>query len=122
MVRVNLSREVTEIEDQIAKDFVRLICQQLQTRMAELSTFRCRRERDNSQAQLQKIFSAKDNGLVFSFSVNMQSAGGGFQLMLPLASLGAFLGANTASARELSQKRHDEPQACRQGAGLDFRA
>ncbi len=83
---------------------------------------RFRREHDNSQAQLETICSANDNALVFSFSVSMQSAGGGFQLMLPMASLGAFLGANTVSAREVSRKGHDECQACREGAGLDFRA
>ncbi len=121
MVRVTLSREVTEIEDQIAKDFVRSICQNLQH--AWRSFQRCGVDGNATTARLmQKICSAKDNALVFSFSVSMQSTGGGFQLMLPLASLGAFLGANTASARELSRKGDDEPQACREGAGLDFRA
>jgi len=99
----DLSREVTEIEDQIAKEFVRLICQELQVAWQTFSISVSMGGRPRP-AQLHKLFSAHDNGLVFSFSVNMPSSGGDFQLMLPVASLGAFLGTNTISGPELSRK------------------
>src|SRR6266849_4622352 len=99
----DLSREVTEIEDQIAKEFVRLICQELQVAWQTFSISVSMGGRPRP-AQLHKLFSANDNGLVFSFSVNMPSSGGDFQLMLPVASLGAFLGTNTISGPELSRK------------------
>ena len=78
-----LSREVTEIEDQIAKEFVQLICQELQAawRFFNVEVGVGTRQ---SPAQLQRLFSAHDNALVFSFSVNMESSGGDFQLMLPV--------------------------------------
>lgn len=104
----DLAREVTEIEDQIAKDFVRSICQNLQHAWRSFNVAVSTGTRQ--QPGQQKICSAKDNALVFSFSVSMQSTGGGFQLMLPLVTLGAFLGANTASARELSRKGEMSPK------------
>ena len=55
-------------------------------------------------AQLQKLSPADENALAFSFSVNLPSAGGDFQVVLPLAALGAFMGAGTLSAPELSRK------------------
>jgi flagellar motor switch protein FliM len=99
----DLSREVTEIEDQIAKDFVKLIGQELEAAWQRFDVSLSVGMRQLSD-QLQRIWSTKDNALVFSFSVNMQSSGGGFQLMLPIASLGRFLGVNTTPARELSRK------------------
>jgi flagellar motor switch protein FliM len=98
-----LSREVTEIEDLIAKEFVRLICQELQTawRSFGISVSAAARK---PLAQLQTLFTASDTALVFGFSVSMQSAGGDFQLMLPIASLGPFLGAGTVTASDVSRK------------------
>jgi flagellar motor switch protein FliM len=97
-----LSREVTEIEDQIAKDFVQLICQELQRAWRTFDVLVSTGSRP-LPSQLQKMRSATDNALVFSFSLSMPSAGGGFQVMLPVASLGAFLGTNTSSTREVSR-------------------
>jgi flagellar motor switch protein FliM len=98
-----LSREVTEIEDQIAKEFVRLICRELQ---GAWQTFGVSVALETRQApsHAQRLFSATDNALVFTFSVNMESAGGDFQLMLPVSALGAFLGANTVAAPEHLRK------------------
>lgn len=90
----DLSREATDIEDQIAKDFVRMVCHELQAAWQAFNVSVSMGTRQLS-SQLPVIFAATDNALVFSFSVNMESAGGGFQLLLPMASLGALLGANT---------------------------
>jgi flagellar motor switch protein FliM len=97
-----LSREPTDIEDQIAKEFVRLICQQLQTTWQAFGVSVSLGARQ-SPAMLQRLFSGSDNGMVFSFSTNMQTAGGDFQLLLPVASLGSFLAEGTATA-EFSRK------------------
>jgi flagellar motor switch protein FliM len=98
-----LSREPTDIEDQIAKEFVRLICRQLQTTWQTFGLSVSQGARQSS-AQLQRLFSASDSGMLFSFSVSMQTAGGDFQLMLPMASLGSFLAAGTVTAAEFSKK------------------
>jgi flagellar motor switch protein FliM len=98
-----LSREVTEIEDQIAQDFVRVFCQELQTAWKNFKVTVAVGARQSSD-HLQKAFSASDNALVFNFTVSMQSVTGGMQLMLPVASMGAFLGSNTVSIRETSRK------------------
>jgi flagellar motor switch protein FliM len=98
-----LSREVTDIEDQIAKDFVRVVCQELQLAWRAFNVSVSIGARQDS-AQLQTAFSANDNALVFNFAVTMQSASGGLQLMLPMASLGSFLGSKTVSIREASRR------------------
>jgi len=115
----DLSREVTEIEDQIAKDFVKLIRQELQAAWQPFNVLVSMGVRQLPD-QLQRTFSAKDNALVFSFSVNMQSAGGGFQLMLPMASLGGFLGANTATVREFSRTGMMSPQLAEKSLDWTF--
>ncbi len=91
-----LSREPTDIEDQIAKEFVRLICQQLQATWQSFGVSVSLGARQSS-APLQRLFATSDSAMVFSFSVNMQTAGGDFQLMLPMASLGSFLVAGTVT-------------------------
>jgi flagellar motor switch protein FliM len=98
-----LSREPTEIEDQIAREFVRLICQQLQTTWRTFGVSVSLGARQ-SPAPLQRLFSAGDSGMVFSFAVNMQDAGGDFQLMLPMASLGSFLVDGSVTVAEFSRK------------------
>ena len=98
-----LSREVTDIEDQIAKDFVRVACHELQLAWRAFNVSVAVGARQTS-SHLQTVFSATDNALVFNFAVTMQSVTGGLQLMLPMASLGAFLGSNTVSIREASRK------------------
>jgi flagellar motor switch protein FliM len=115
----DLSREVTEIEDQIAKDFVNLISQELQAAWQPFNVSASMGVRQQSD-QLQRTFSAKDNALVFSFSVKMQSSGGGFQLMLPIASLGGFLGANTAPVREFSRKGMMSPKLAEKALDWTF--
>jgi len=98
-----LSREPTDIEEQIAKEFVLLICQQLQATWQTFGVSVSLGARQ-SPVMLQRLFSASDSGMVFSFSVNMQSAGGDFQVLLPIASLGSFLVEGTATAAEFSGK------------------
>ena len=98
-----LSREATDIEDQIAKEFVRLICQQLQIKWQSFGVPVSLGTRQSS-AQLQRLFSASDSGMLFSFSVNMQTSGGDFQIMLPTSSLGSFLTAGSVAAADLPRK------------------
>jgi flagellar motor switch protein FliM len=98
-----MARDVTDIEDQIAQDFVRVFCQELQTAWKNFKVSVELGARQSSD-HLQRVFSASDNALVFNFTVTMQSVSGGLQLMLPVASMGAFLGSNTVSIREASRK------------------
>ncbi len=98
-----LSREVTEIEDHVAREFVRLVCHELEVAWQSFGVTLSAGTRQSS-SQLQRLFSASDKALVFSFSVNLQSAGGDFQVMLPVSALGAFLGAKDPSAQEYSRK------------------
>jgi flagellar motor switch protein FliM len=114
-----LSREVTEIEDQIAKEFVRLICHELQVAWQAFGVSVSIGARQSS-SQSQRLYSANDNAMVFTFSVNLQSAGGDFQVMLPLAALGAFMGANTISAPELSRKGTMSPAFADKLLGTTF--
>lgn len=114
-----LSREVTDIEDQIAQDFVRLVCRELQNAWRAFNVPVSLGARQQA-AQLQPTFSATDNALVFSFSVNMQSAGGGFQLVLPVATLGAFLGTNSSSIREFRKKGAMNPRLAERALAWTF--
>jgi len=115
-----LSREVTEIEDNIARNFVRVICQNLEAAWRSFNVTVSQGARQ-PLGQLQRIFSAQDNGLVFSFSVNMQSAGGGFQLLLPGASLGAFLGTNSTSVREVLRSGAMNPKLAEKSLDWTFK-
>lgn len=99
----DLSREVTDIEDQIAGDFVRVICHELQLAWRAFNVSVAVGTRQLPSA-LQKAFSANDKAVLFNFSVEMQTVSGALQLLLPVASLGAFLGSNTVSIREASRK------------------
>lgn len=114
-----LSREVTEIEDQIAKEFVQLICQELQAawRFFNVPVSMGTRQ---SPAQLQKLFSANDNALVFSFATNLESSGGDFQVMLPVPALGTFLGVTGTSAPESFRKGTMNPKLAEQLIGTTF--
>ncbi len=114
-----LSREVTEIEDQIAKEFVQLICQQLQAAWRFFNVEVALGTRQ-SAAQLQKLFSANDNALVFTFSANLESSGGDFQVMLPVPALGAFLGVTATSTTESSRKGTMNSKLAEQLLGATF--
>ena len=115
----DLSREVTEIEDHIAKDFVRLICQELQKAWRRFNVSVALGARQEV-SQMQRTFSPQDNAIVFSFAVTMQSAGGGFQLMLPVASLGGFLVAKTTSAQEITRKGTMSPKLAEKALDWTF--
>jgi flagellar motor switch protein FliM len=114
-----LAREVTEIEDQIARAFVQLICQELQAAWQFFNVPVAMGTRQ-SMAQMQRMFSANDNALVFGFAANMESSGGDFQVMLPVPALGAFLGVTTASAPESSRKGTMNPRLAEQLLGASF--
>jgi flagellar motor switch protein FliM len=98
-----LSRDFTEIEEHVAKEFVQLICHEMQAAWRAFDVPVAMGVRQ-SPAQVQQLFATTGNALVFSFSVNMESSGGDFQLMLPVAALGAFLGANNLAAGASSTK------------------
>ncbi len=114
-----LAREVTEIEDQIAKEFVQLICQELQAAWRFFNVPVAMGTRQ-SPAQQQRLFSANDSALGFSFAVNMESSGGDFQVMLPVPALGAFLGITSTSAPESSRKGTMNPKLAEQLLGATF--
>jgi flagellar motor switch protein FliM len=115
----DLSREVTEIEDHVAREFVKLICQELQAAWQSFNVSVSMGSRQ-SQAQLQRLFSASNNGLILSFSANLQTTGGDFLLMLPVSALGAFLGANTSSTLEFSRKGVMSRKLADQMLGVSF--
>ncbi len=98
-----LSRDVTEIEDEIARDFVRVVCHELQLAWQAFNVSVSVGAKQAS-SHLQTVFSANDSALVFNFAVTMQSVSGALQLMLPMAGLGAFLGSKPVSIREASRK------------------
>ncbi len=104
-----LSRELTEIEGHVAKDFVQLICQELEAawRTFDISVSIGTRQ---SPPQVQSGFSATDAAMVFSFSVNLPSAGGTMLLMLPVAGMGAFLSAPAPSIGEVARKGAMSPK------------
>ena len=114
-----LSREVTEIEDQIAKEFVQVICQELQAAWRFFNVPVSMGTR-LSPAQLQRLFSANDNALVFSFATNLESSGGDFQVMLPVPALGTFLGVTGTSVPESSRKGTMNPKLAEQLIGTTF--
>ena len=74
-----------------------------------------------TSSHLQTIFSANDNTLIFNFAVTLQPASGGFQLILPMASMGAFFGQHGFDPREPSE-RHDECRFVEKSLGLEIPA
>ena len=113
------SREITEIEEQVGKEFVQLICRELQAawRLFGVPVSAGTRQ---SPAEMQRLFSANDNALVFTFSANLESSGGDFQVMLPVPALGAFLGTTTASAPVSSPRGTMNPKLAEQLIGTTF--
>jgi len=100
-----ITREVTDIEDHIAKDLVKIFCQEFKeawrTFHLEVSV-----GAKQSSAELQRMFAPADKILMFNFTVNLPEAGGGFQLLLPVASSSVFLHTATEEtpAKKLSTK------------------
>jgi len=85
-----ITREVTEIEDHIAKGLVAIICEQLQAAWRPFSV-EVKMGARQVPLELQTQFTAAERAFVFSFDVRLPDGGGGIQLMLPLASSTAFL-------------------------------
>jgi flagellar motor switch protein FliM len=104
--RSEISREVTDIEDQIAKELIKIICQEFQSAWKAFHVDVTIGMRQSS-AELQRMFSPADKTLMFSFTVNLPEAGGGFQLLVPSASSSVFLHAATeeAPAQKMSTTR-----------------
>jgi flagellar motor switch protein FliM len=92
-----ISREVTDIEDQIAKELIKTICQEFQ---AAWKAFHVEVQvgTRQSSAELQRMFTPADKTLMFSFTVNLPEAGGGFQLLIPTTSASIFMNAATEAA------------------------
>ncbi len=85
-----ITREVTEIEDHIAKGLVRIICEGLQAAWRPFNVEVKMGER-RVPLESQTQFTISERAFVFSYDVRMPEGGGGIQLMLPIASSTAFL-------------------------------
>jgi len=94
-------REVTDIEDQIAKELIKILCQEFQSAWKTFDV-EVKLGARQSSAELQRMFSPGDKTLMFNFAVNLPETGGGFQLLLPSASSSIFM---TSAAEEPAVKK-----------------
>jgi flagellar motor switch protein FliM len=85
-----ITREVTEIEDHIAKGLVRIICEEMQVAWRPFNV-EVKMGARQVPLELQTQFTASERAFVFGFDVRLPDGGGGIQLMLPIASSAAFL-------------------------------
>jgi flagellar motor switch protein FliM len=110
-----LSRDVTDIEDHIAKDLIQIICQEFQTAWHTFN-LQVRMDTRQSPAQLQRMFTPADKALMFTFSVSLPETGGGIQLLIPVASSSVFLhaapeetsGKNSAKQNSMGSRLADK--------------
>lgn len=109
--RSEISREVTDIEDQIAKELVKMICQEFQSAWKAFHV-EVKTGARQSSAELQRMFGPADKTLMFNFTVNLPEAGGGFQLLLPSASSSVFL---HAAAEETPAQKSSTTSAMNTG-------
>ena len=88
--QTEISREVTDIEDQIAKELIKILCQEFQSAWKTFNV-EVKVGARQSSAELQRMFPPADKTLMFNFAVNLPETGGGFQLLLPTASASMFM-------------------------------
>ena len=107
-----ISREVTDIEDQIAKELVKIICQEFQ---AVWKPFHVEVNVGTKQSsvELQRMLNPADKTLMFNFTVNLPEAGGGFQLLLPAASSSVFM--HSAAVEEAPSQKISSKNAMNSG-------
>jgi len=88
--QAEISREVTDIEDQIAKELIKIICQEFQAAWKPFNV-EVKIGTRQSSVELQRMFSPADKTLMFNFTANLPETGGGFQLLIPTASSSMFM-------------------------------
>ena|SRR5882724_1276353 len=108
-----ISREVTDIEDHIAKELIKIICQEFQAAWKAFHV-EVRMGTRQSSAELQRMFAPADKTLMFNFTVNLPEAGGGFQLLLPTVSSSVFL---NAAVEETTAQKPSTQNAMNTGFG-----
>ncbi len=99
--QTEISREVTDIEDQIAKELIKILCQEFQSAWKPFNV-EVKVGTRQSSAELQRMFSPADKTLMFNFAVNLPETGGGFQLLIPTTSASMFM---TSAAEEAPAKK-----------------
>src|ERR1044071_6149974 len=95
--QTEISREVTDIEDQIAKVLIKILCQEFQAAWKPFNVDVKIGTRQSS-VELQRMFSPADKTLMFNFTANLPETGGGFQLLIPTASASMFMSSAVAEA------------------------
>src|ERR1043166_678735 len=95
--QTEISREVTDIEDQIAKELIKILCQEFQVAWKTFNV-EVKVGVRQSSAELQRMFSPADKTLMFNFAVNLPETGGGFQLLIPTTSASMFMNAAVEEA------------------------
>jgi flagellar motor switch protein FliM len=95
--QTEISREVTDIEDQIAKELIKILCQEFQAAWKPFNVDVKIGPRQSS-VELQRMFSPADKTLMFNFTANLPETGGGFQLLIPTASSSMFMSSAVAEA------------------------
>ena len=95
--QTEISREVTDIEDQIAKELIKILCQEFQAAWKPFNVDVKIGTRQSS-VELQRMFSPADKTLMFNFTANLPETGGGFQLLIPTASSSMFMSSAVAEA------------------------
>src|SRR5262245_9846681 len=88
--QTEISREVTDIEDQIAKELIKILCQEFQAAWKPFNV-EAKVGTRQSSVELQRMFSPADKTLMFNFTANLPETGGGFQLLIPTASASMFM-------------------------------
>jgi flagellar motor switch protein FliM len=95
--QTEISREVTDIEDQIAKELIKILCQEFQAAWKPFNV-EVKVGTRQSSVELQRMFSPTDKTLMFNFTANLPETGGGFQLLIPTASSSMFMSSAAAEA------------------------
>lgn len=95
--QTEISREVTDIEDQIAKELIKILCHEFQTAWKPFNV-EVKIGARQSSVELQRMFSTADKMLMFNFTANLPETGGGFQLLIPTTSSSMFMSAAVIEA------------------------
>ena len=117
---VEILREITEIEDLLILDIVRVLCQELQSAWRAYNIeVRPGRRQTSDELRQTSFFSGRM--LASSFSINLPEIKGGMQLMMPVSCLSAFVRADSkASSPEASSRHAMSPTLAAKIADFNF--